>query len=790
MTLTDVLLSPPDDPASRAMPPIDLRLLSPADAARLVEIVFTLARHGVVVAARRGPLLVLRPTRRAPSAMAVALRRSFVDLGPVFVKFGQIIASSPGLFPEALSKEFRRLLDAVPPEPTPSVRRVIERSLGESIDELFAAFDDAPCASASIAQVHAATLHDGTRVAVKVRRPRLHRRVRGDLRLLRLLAFGLERVGSAGSVLNPVAVVDDFASTLREELDFRNEAAFMVDYATHLRGFGTNEGVVVPEPIEGMISERVLVMTFVDGVRVDDVDGLRAAGHDPQELLRAGVRAWLESALEHGMFHGDVHAGNLRVTSAGEVAMLDFGIVGRLDERTRRVLRGALPALLIEGDYERVVHAFFHLGAASGPVDIETAAAEVEALVQPLLFQPLGQIAYGEILGHILRVAGRYRVRLPRELVLVVKQLLYFERYAKELAPDYRILADSRIVEHLLGDNDTAPGAVERPRLSVRPETRALDAPGGGLIIDSRRDATFTWKYDADNVGLAKLYAKSKLSQWNATTDIDWSIDVDPLASGGLGEVLPMMASSAFEKMSPRERGEAGWHFNAWITSQFLHGEQGALLATSKLVQQVPAYEAKLYGATQVIDEARHVEAYARYLDEKLQLTYPANPKLQELLELIIADPRWDVTYLGMQIIVEGLALAAFGLIHQYSTEPLIKDITRLVMRDEARHVAFGTLSLAGIYDEMTSAERHEREDFVLEGAWLMRDRFLAFEVWESLGVSESDALRNVEDSPMLQLFQRVIFAKITPNLSRIGLLSDRLRGQLIGIGAMPPDDL
>ena len=205
-------------------------------------------------------------------------------------------------------------------------------------------------------------------------------------------------------------------------------------------------------------------------------------------------------------------------------------------------------------------------------------------------------------------------------------------------------------------------------------------------------------------------------------------------------------------------------------------------------MQQVPWSEAKLYGATQVIDEARHVEAYARYLDEKLALTYPANPNLQQLLELVIADPRWDVTYLGMQIIVEGLALAAFGLIHQYSNEPLIKEITRYVMRDEARHVAFGALSLTGLYDEMTEAERIEREDFVLEAAWLMRDRFLAAEVWDRLGIGADDGLRSVEDSPMLTLFQRVLFAKITPNLAKIGLLSDRLRARLVGIGAIPAD--
>jgi len=763
----------------------DLRGLAPAEAARAVEIALTLARHGVVVVARRGPFLAIRPRRQAPRALAVALRRSFVDLGPTFVKLGQVVASSPGLFPDTLSREFRRLLDEVPPESPATVRKIIERSFARPVDELFEHFDDRPVASASVAQVHEAWLHDGRRVAVKVRRPRLRRRARRDLRLMRMLALGLERAGSPGRILNPVAIVDDFAVTLRSELDLTNEAEAMRQYRDNLSRFGANEHIVVPEPIDGMVTPHVLVMAFIDGTPIDDAATLRADGHDLEDLLRRGVRAWLESAFEHGLFHGDVHAGNLMVTPDGDVAMLDFGIMGHLDDRVRRVLRRALPALLIEGDYRSVVHAFFELGAATGPVDVEAAAADVEVLVRPLLASTLGEIAYGEVLGHILRVAGRHRVRLPRELVLVVKQLLYFERYAKELAPDYRILADRRLLQHLLTDD--RHGNVVRPTLSTRPRTRELHAPHG-LIVESNRDATFTWVYEPTNEGLAKLYSKAKESQWNATTDIDWSIDVDPTQSGGMGDYVAMLPSAAFEKFNERERGEAVWHLNAWITSQFLHGEQGALLATAKLVQQVPWPEAKLYGSTQVIDEARHVEAYARYLDTKLELTYPANPNLQRLLELVIADPRWDVTYLGMQIVVEGLALAAFGLIHQYSTEPLIKEITRYVMRDEARHVAFGALSLVGLYDEMTQAERREREDFVLEAAWLMRDRFLATEVWERLGIPETDGLRDTQQSPMLELFQRVIFAKITPNLSKIGLLSDRLRGQLIGIGAMPDD--
>ncbi|MDA8274055.1 MAG: AarF/UbiB family protein [Actinomycetota bacterium] len=430
---------------------VDLRRLSPRDARRLVDIVLTLARHGAFVVVRRGPFLVLRPRRQAPRAVAVALRRSFTDLGPTFVKFGQLIASSPGLFPEVLSNEFRRLLDRLPAEPPTRVRAVIEGELGAPVGDLFATFDDTPLAAASIAQVHAATLPDGTRVAVKVRRPHLGARIERDLRLLRLLAAVLQHAGAVGEIANPVAVVEDFATTLRSELDFRNEAAFMTDFARNLRAFGDNDRVAVPAPVEAMVSPRVLVMTFVDGTPVDDIETLGQTGHDLEDVLRVGVRAWVEAALVHGLFHGDVHAGNLFVTPDGGVAFLDFGIVGHLDDHTRGVLRRLLPAV-VEGDYQRAVRAVFELGAVRRPTDdLPGAAEELESLVQPLLTARLSDISYGEILGHVLRVATRYSVRLPRELVLVVKQLLYFERYAKRLAPDYQILADPGILAHLFG---------------------------------------------------------------------------------------------------------------------------------------------------------------------------------------------------------------------------------------------------------------------------------------------------------------------------------------------------
>src|SRR5688572_19546025 len=279
-------------------------MVRPTDAARLAEIVVVLARNGVLTVARRGGALVLRPRHQAPRTLAVALRRSFADLGPTYVKFGQLIASSPGLFPAFLATELRRLLDSVPPEPVARVRRVIERDLGQPIEVLFADFDDTPLAAASIAQVHRARLHDGTDVAVKVRRPHLRGRVERDLRLLRLLATSLARLGALGRAANPVAIVDDLAVTMREELDLRREARDMEAFAADLARTGRNPRVVVPRPIRGMVGERVLVMTYVAGVPVDDVPSLRAAGHDLEELVRVGVRAWMESAFVHGLFHG------------------------------------------------------------------------------------------------------------------------------------------------------------------------------------------------------------------------------------------------------------------------------------------------------------------------------------------------------------------------------------------------------------------------------------------------------------------------------------------------------
>jgi ubiquinone biosynthesis protein len=383
-----------------------------------------------------------------PSA-AREVRRAFGALGPTYVKLAQLIASSPGLFPEVLSDELRSLLDCAPPVPPADIVHIVRRELGAAPDEVFARFDPAPLASASIAQVHAATLHDGTDVVVKVQRRGIRARLAADLAILSGAAQLLERTSARGRMANPVAVVEDFAATLAHELNFVLEAQAMERFSENLVASGSNEGVRVPEVHWRYTTQRVLTMERIHGHSIDDTGTLSGSGFDLPEILKRGVRAWMEGALEHGFFHGDVHAGNLMVDTDGNLVFLDFGIVGQLDDRTKSIIRNGLPALLLDGDFAEVAKSIYDLGAVLNPIDLDQASADIAEIVGPILAQPLSQISYGQVLIDIVRVGTRYEVRLPRELVLVAKQMLYFERYAKLMAPDWNILDDPELIGFL-----------------------------------------------------------------------------------------------------------------------------------------------------------------------------------------------------------------------------------------------------------------------------------------------------------------------------------------------------
>ena len=300
--------------------------------------------------------------------------------------------------------------------------------------------------------------------------------------------------------------------------------------------------------------------------------------------------------------------------------------------------------------------------------------------------------------------------------------------------------------------------------------------------VRTTMDSVFDWEYALRRSELLALYEKGKAQSWNAT-DVDWSIDVDierltrQRQEAGMGGMLNQLLNPP-RALSEREVIELNLNMNGFMLSQFLHGEQGALLATAKIVQQVPWEEAKFYAANQVADEARHVEVYHRYLTEKLGLSYEVHPSLQQLLDEILRDPRWDVTYLGMQILVEGLALAAFGMMKlMMASEPLIQDITARIMADESRHVAFGVLSLQGLYTgEMSAAELREREDFVIEATHLMRDRLLMHQVFDRLGWDREQWIPWMQQTPFMQGFRQMLFSKVVPNLRRLGLLTPRVR--------------
>ena len=299
--------------------------------------------------------------------------------------------------------------------------------------------------------------------------------------------------------------------------------------------------------------------------------------------------------------------------------------------------------------------------------------------------------------------------------------------------------------------------------------------------VTANMDAIFTWDYERSRPALIKLYEKAKTSQWNATTDLDWSTDVDPEKVGqelGGGGVARFHALADAEGSPVKHFGEKEWlqvsvELQNSLLSQFMHGEQGALLCTARIVETVPWIDAKYYAATQVMDEARHVEVFAKYLDEKLGSQYRINDNLKAILDDILRDSRWDITYLGMQIMVEGLALAAFGLMHQITTEPLLKKLLRYVMSDEARHVAFGVLSLQEYYKELSAAEVRERQEFAFDVAQRLQRRFAQSEVWERMGVDPVAVYETMTrvNPPQQQMFQQLLFSKIVPNCKKLGLL-------------------
>ena len=300
----------------------------------------------------------------------------------------------------------------------------------------------------------------------------------------------------------------------------------------------------------------------------------------------------------------------------------------------------------------------------------------------------------------------------------------------------------------------------------------------------------FSWEYDGGRQRLLDLYQRGKDKQWDATKRIDWSIPVDPSNVMEQSEELsPIYGSRQWEKLNQAERDELGTHLSSWLFSQFLHGEQGALTVAAKIVESVPDMDSKFYAATQVMDEARHVELYQRFINEKIGVYYPINEDLATLLAEALSDGRWDYPYLGMQVLIEGLALAAFGVHRDMSNNALVTQLLAYVMQDEARHVAFGRLALRDYYAELTDAERAEREEFLIEGCYLMNNRFRAQEVWERLDFDVAECMEFTDKSPVQQAFRSLLFTRIVPCVRDIGLWGPKVRHAFADLGVLGAAD-
>ncbi|MGC6417546.1 MAG: ferritin-like domain-containing protein [Bradymonadia bacterium] len=311
--------------------------------------------------------------------------------------------------------------------------------------------------------------------------------------------------------------------------------------------------------------------------------------------------------------------------------------------------------------------------------------------------------------------------------------------------------------------------------------------------MKSGHHAHFNFDYPSDNGAMRALYEKAKKLQWNGSMDLDWSRPVDPFNPEipliGEGFVDWDMLGKFGIRFNDRERLDFMWRVSSWMLSQFLHGEQGALMASAQVTEATPIFDGKYYGATQVMDEARHVEVFSRYLDSKLNLRYEINDNLFTIIDGLMTDSRWDMKFLGMQILVEGLALGAFGTLHKMTSEPLLKELLRLVIQDEARHVHFGLLALKPLYNGgLTEKERMEREDWAFEIVLLMRNRFLAHELYEegfAHRMSRTEWNYFMDEMPGMSMFRKVMFKRLVPNLRAIGLLTPRIlhRYEKVGLG-------
>lgn len=431
-----------------------------------------------------------RGDSRSRAGLSRRLRIAAEHLGPTYIKLGQIISSGEGLFPTELVSEFRRCRDQVRAEPFDTVRRVVEEDLGQPLESVFSEFDTTPLAAASIAQVHVARLISGEEVVVKVQRPTIGGQVQSDLKVMSWLAPFLVGRIPISALANPPALVELFAETITEELDFRLEAENMLDVAEVFAQLG-QRGFEIPRPHPDLVTRRVLVMERLRGFAFEDLESMQQAGLDTHEVIRIGMKGFTEGCIVHGIFHGDLHAGNLFVTEEGKIALLDFGITARMTP----LQRSAFLRLMLFGAMGNIpgqIEAFRDLGALPADTDIDEVIRELgldQALVDPMTLDQ------DQLLGEIQRIIKALMgmgARLPKILMLYVKNLVFLDGAIATLAPDLDLLGEVASLSTNLAQTHGARFAAE---LGVSADGFAVDEAAirasFGIVDDSMDKVTY-----------------------------------------------------------------------------------------------------------------------------------------------------------------------------------------------------------------------------------------------------------------------------------------------------------
>lgn len=440
-------------PYAGGPPPEDLRVevppigaFGPRELVRMV-VVYVILTWSVAVAVAGWAF-----RRRGRSAFAAACDGAidgFLRLGPTYVKLGQIIASSPGLFPQALARAAERCLDEVPPFDSATAREMIRRDLGHAPSVLFKRFDDAPLSAASIGQVHACVLPDGREAVIKLQRPNIRRRMTTDLRIGYRLAKTLERHFEFARNAAVVALVEDLHAVTYQELNPALEAWRQDRFRRQLWMFGDNRWITAPEIYWDYCGPHMICMERMTGIPMDEFDAIRELGFDGELVIRRGAKTWLEAVVVHGPFHGDMHAGNLWVLQDGRASYLDFGIMGEVPDEFKSLIKDLFYTFIFDQKFSRIARAYKNLGIMNDEMGTdEEVGTRIQMVVAPMIGKS-SSMSLADFLMSSLDMMKQFGLTAPREMVLFSKQMLYMERYIKGLAPEWSFASDPFLVKNI-----------------------------------------------------------------------------------------------------------------------------------------------------------------------------------------------------------------------------------------------------------------------------------------------------------------------------------------------------